>query len=250
MREQSRNAVFLTLVILLLWGCFYIASLGALSFTSLLLGILISVVGGLIVGMQGNAFPLPPGFPRERFSEQENYIPGLEGSREELEVLRRRIMLNGGVAWERLSFPTDPGRRVPGIEEDPASRVLEEEVRGSLLSRFEAVWEQALKEFDPGTGDVLLSSVSSTRLAKEFLPGTMSMSASGGLTDPGDQDGLPEDVLIRREAVETRAAPDRTIYTRTIQALMRKDGVCEYRILGKEPRRIWYPYERATVNSS
>jgi hypothetical protein len=60
---------------------------------------------------------------------------------------------------------------------------------------------------------------------------------------------MPGDVLILREVVETRAAPDRTVYRRTIQALMRKDGMCEYRALGKEAGTSRFPYQSVSNSS-
>lgn len=253
MREPSRDIVHLTLVIVLLWGCFWIASLGAVSITSLLLGILITVIGGLIVGVPGSASQATRAYAPGRSSVDPGLPMGEGGGlphREELDVLRRGIMLDGGGAWERLSFPPDGFGTEGALRDDLAPTGGEEEERfpRSRLRRFEATWEQAMKEFDPGPGDVLLSSVSNTRMARDFLSGFGG--PIEGLSTLGVMGNMPEDVLILREVVETRAAPDRTLYRRTIQALMRRDGMCEYRALGKDPDKSDFPYKKVVANSS
>jgi hypothetical protein len=61
---------------------------------------------------------------------------------------------------------------------------------------------------------------------------------------------VPEDILILRVVVETRAAPDHTACQRTIQALMHKDGMCEYRAPGKEPSKARFQDENGIAGSS
>jgi hypothetical protein len=247
MREPSRDIVHLTLVIVLLWGCFWIASLGAVSITSLLLGILITVIGGLIVGVPGSVSPGHRDFAPGLSPVDPGLFTGTH--REGLDVPRRGVMLDGGGAWERLPFSREGTGRESGFGEDPtpAGGNGRDRLPGSRLRRFEATWEQALKEFDPGPGDVLISSVSTTRMAKEFLSGFGG--PLEGLSPLRVTGNMPGDVLILREVVETRAAPDRTVYRRTIQALMRKDGMCEYRALGKEAGTSRFPYQSVSNSS-
>jgi len=255
MKENSREMIFLALVMVLLWGAFWIASTGAISLTSLLLGILVTIIGILMVrrpvtspAAAGNAFEFLPGGP-------DSLSGGKEGlpRREALGIPRGRHMLDDGGREDPSSRDSPRGtswREGEGVQVHftPVFTDGGEMLPKTRLRRFEATWEQALKEFDPGPEDMLLASTSHTQMAKEFLPGFSA--PFEGLSTVGVTDSMPEDILILREAVETRAAPDKTLYRRTLQALMHKDGMCEYRALGKEPYKVRFPFEEATINSS
>lgn len=254
MKEQTSEVVYRIVVIFLLWGAFWIASLGDISMLSLVLGILIAVIGILLVGLPGTPPPVIKVYPRDIYqgsmtslSDREENSP-LQG---ELVGLRNGHMLEDGGGWFRYPLPDGAFQRQGMVRQAalaPPFGGEEEHLLGIKLGKFETTWELAMKEFDPGPRDVLLSSTSKTRLAEELLSGfagPFEKYSSLGVTG-----NIPEDILILREVVETRAAPDRTVYQRTIQVLMHKDGTTEYRVLGKEPVTGRPQYEKGIFASS
>jgi hypothetical protein len=238
MKEHTREVVFRILVVILLWGAFWIASLGNISLLSLILGILIAIIGILLVGLPGSPSPVIYGSPQEVSQESTTRL-SVEGAgtprQGELGGLQRGHLLGDSGGWVRYQLPNDAfSMRERSAGKAALTRSGEEEkewILGMRLSKFETTWELAMKEFNPGPRDVLLSSSSHTRIDKELLPG--SGDPFEGLSTLGVTGDMPEDILILREVVETRAAPDHTVYQRTIQAIMHRDGMVEYRSLGK-----------------